>query len=191
VSTERFNRTIIEELAKSVNEDKDDWAELLQAKVFAYNTSVQSSTGYTPFELLHTFEPRLPIDLELVEPPASMQKKDWARDMRERAEVMRNDALKNQLAAANRQKTHHDNGLKPVEFDVGDLVRVYDPTAESSKPVKFRNQWTGPFRVAAKKGMPFELEDLKGARQRGLFHPLKLAKVNEELSHLRRYAAEV
>ena len=43
--TERFNRTIVESLAKSVNEDKDNWVEMLQPKVFAYNTSVQASTG--------------------------------------------------------------------------------------------------------------------------------------------------
>jgi len=73
--TERFNRTIIDELAKVLNEKKDDWVDWLPAKFFAYNTSVQKSTGYTPFEMLHTFTPRTPMDLELVQPPDIMKQK--------------------------------------------------------------------------------------------------------------------
>ena len=182
--TERFNRTIIDELAKTVNDSKDDWVELLPAKVFAYNTSVHKATGYTPFELLHTFTPRLPLDLDLVDPPAIMKQKDWAQKMHNAAKIMRQDALKNQQSAAVKQKQFYDKKLRPVEFKIGDLVRAYDPTAESSKPIKFRNQWMGPYRITAKKGMLFELEDLQGAKLKGLFHPSKLVEVNNEEIHL-------
>ena len=182
--TERFNRTIIDELAKSVNDDKDDWTEWLPAKVFAYNTTIQRSTGYAPFELIHTFFPRLPIDNELVEPPEAMKKKDWAERMHQQAEMMREDALKNQTLAAELQKKYYDHGLKPVQFEVGDLVRVYDPTAEGSKPMKFRNQWIGPYFVRGRKGILIELEDLKHAEIKGLFHPIKLKKVNEEKAQI-------
>jgi len=53
--TERFNRTIISELAKVVQEGGDNWVEMLPPKLFAYNTSIHASTRYTPFELIHTF----------------------------------------------------------------------------------------------------------------------------------------
>ena len=178
--TERFNRTIIEELAKSLNENKDDWVEWLPAKVFAYNTSIQKATGFSPFELLHTFSPRTPLEAELTTPTEKIKMKEWAIKMKEKAEAMRQAALKNQQRAAERQQEQHDKGLKPQNFQVGDFVRVYDYTAESSKPVKFRNQWVGPFRIAGRKGMLFQLEDHKGAKQRGLFHPIRLKKVNEE-----------
>jgi len=181
--TERFNRTIIDESAKAVNDEKHDWADWLPAKVFAYNTTVQSSTGYAPFELIHTFFPRLPIDTELVDPPEAMKRKDWAEQMHEKAKVMREDALRNQQEAAKLQKKYYDSGARPEELKVGDLVRVYDPTAEGSKPVKFRNQWVGPYFIRGKKGMLFELRDMKGANVRGLFHPIKLKQVNEERPH--------
>ena len=179
--TERFNRTINNELAKVLNPKKDDWPNWLQAKVFAYNTSAQKSTGYSPFELLHTFTPRTPIDVELVPPSDSFKDKDWALNAFEKAKEMREDALKNQQAAALSQRKTHDKGLKPTEFNVGDYVRVYDPTAEAKEPVKFRNQWIGPFRLRGKKGMLWELEDLHGARIKGLFHPIKLKEVNAEM----------
>jgi len=182
--TERFNRTITAELAKSVNEDKDNWPTLLPAKVFAYNTTVQKSTGYSPFELIHTFYPRIPIDNDLAIPSEEMKRKDWASDMYKKAVIMRKDALKRQQDAAEAQRRYHDKGLEPENFEVGDLVRVHDPNAEASKPMKFRNQWIGPYRIGGRKGMLFEIEDLKGAKLKGLFHPIKLKKVNEERAHL-------
>ena len=182
--TERFNRTITAELAKAVNSDKNDWPTWLQAKVFVYNTTEQKSTGYAPFELLHTFYPRTPMDNELAAPPENMRQKDWAEDMHKKAIAMREDALRRQKAAAEGQKRYYDKGLEPERFEVGDLVRVFDQTAEASKPMKLRNLWTGPFRIRGREGMLFQLEDLKGAEVRGLFHPVKLKKVNQERANI-------
>jgi len=178
--TERFNRTITNELAKVVNPKKDDWPRWLQAKVFAYNTTAQKSTGYSPFELIHTFTPRMPIDSELVAPPESFKKKDWAEEAYKIAQEMRQDALKKQKVAAEGQKKTYDKGLKPIQINVGDYVRVYDSTAEAKEPMKLRSQYIGPFRVREKRGMLFKLEDEKGAKVKGLFHPSKLKLVNAE-----------
>ena len=178
--TERFNRTIANELAKAVNSKKDDWPIWLQAKVFAYNNTTQSSTKYSPFQLIHTYSPRTPIDNELAAPPENFKRKEWAEKAHELAVEMRQDALKNQTSAAKSQKHTYDKGLKPTTFNVGDYVRVYDPTAEAKEPVKLRNQYVGPFRVRGRKGSLFTLEDLKGATIKGLFHPSKLKLVNEE-----------
>jgi len=179
--TERFNRTIIAELAKSVNVDKDDWPTQLQAKIFAYNTTQQKATGYAPCELLFTFMPRTPLENELIPPPAKFKNADWAKRMYETAEEMREDALKRQQAAAESQKKTYNRRLKPTVFKVGDYVRVLDTTAEASKPVKLRNQWIGPFRIRGMKGMLFVLENLNGTKLRGLYNPIKLKEVNAEL----------
>jgi len=179
--TERFNRTITNELAKVVNEKKDDWPVWLQPKVFAYNTTAQKSTGYSPFELIHTFTPRVPVDNELVEPPTPFKKQEWAQEAYRKALEFRKDARKNQIAAAETQKTSYDKGLRPTEFQIGDYVRMLDPTAEAKQPVKLRNQYIGAFRIRGRKGMLFELEDLKGAKVKGLHNPCKLKEVNMEV----------
>jgi hypothetical protein len=49
--TERFNRTLCALLEKNGEYD-DRWYEMLPAIIFAYRTSVQTSTGYSPFEML-------------------------------------------------------------------------------------------------------------------------------------------
>jgi len=130
--------------------------------------------------LIYTFTPRTPIDNELAAPPEKFKRKDWAEKAFEKAQELRQDALKNQKNAARYQKKTYDKGLKPQKFNVGDWVRVFDHTAEAKEPVKLRNQYIGPFRVRGKKGILLKLEDEKGARLKGYYHPAKLKLVNEE-----------
>ena len=134
---------------------------------------------------LHTFTPRTPVDNELAPPPENFKKKDWAEKAYEIAQEMRQEALENQKAAANSQRKTYNKGLKPTIFNVGDYVRVKDPTAESKEAIKLRNQYVGPFRIRAlrirgRKGILWELEDEKDARLKGYYHPSKLKLVNEE-----------
>ena len=70
---ERFNRTICMLLEKNGEYNKW-WHTSLLAIQFAYHTSVHSSTGYLPFELLYGQKPMLPmgsvsLDSKVREPP--------------------------------------------------------------------------------------------------------------------------
>src|SRR3954463_14386050 len=49
--TERANRTLEDMLRAYINYKQDNWDDCLTAAEFAYNNSVQASTGYSPFEL--------------------------------------------------------------------------------------------------------------------------------------------
>lgn len=62
---ERFNRTLAAMISKYVSAHHRDWDQFLQYVVFAYNSSVHETTGYSPFFLLHGREPTLPIDATL------------------------------------------------------------------------------------------------------------------------------
>ena len=116
-------------------------------------------------------------------PPETFKRKDWAEETYKKAAEMREDALRNQQIAAEYQKREYNKGLKPKEFKIGDYVRMHDLTAEAKEPVKLRNQWTGPFRIRGRRGMMFQLEDLKGAAMKGLVHPMKLKEVNAEMEN--------
>ena len=60
---ERFNRTLLHMLSTTVKEHPFDWEDQLPKVCMAYNTSVHSSTGHTPYFLMFGRQPRLPIDL--------------------------------------------------------------------------------------------------------------------------------
>jgi len=45
-------------LRKIVNHKKNDWASKLKYVVFAYNNSIHSATGFTPFYLMQAYQPK-------------------------------------------------------------------------------------------------------------------------------------
>ena len=65
---ERLNQTLKTSLQKLVNESQNDWDELIDNVLFAYRTSKQDSTKFTPFFLMYGREARLPIDISTMHP---------------------------------------------------------------------------------------------------------------------------
>ena len=57
---ERFNRTLLNLLSLAASENEQEWDLHLPMVMLAYRTSVQESTGCTPFYLMFGREARLP-----------------------------------------------------------------------------------------------------------------------------------
>ena len=60
---ERFHRGLGASLTMICNKAKNDWAFLVDSVTFAYNISVNESTGYSPFYLSTGRHPNLPIEV--------------------------------------------------------------------------------------------------------------------------------
>ena len=137
-------------LAKLVSEIQRDWDQKLPAVAFAYRTSVQEATGFTPYFLLHGREARIPADLIYGPPP------DFDRSSEPSEFVMRQrDALHEAYEltrlhlglAARRRKRHYDLRTRPQEYSVGSWVWVYVPRRKGGRYQKWRSLYQGPFRV--------------------------------------------
>src|SRR5262249_27026006 len=61
--TEVVNRTLGTLLRSLIGNNIKTWEEILPFAEFAYNRSVHSSTGFSPFELVYGFNPLTPLDL--------------------------------------------------------------------------------------------------------------------------------
>ena len=59
---ERFNRTLINMLRSIPESQKKNWKAYLPKLMFAYNSTVNKSTGFSPFYLLFGRDSLLPID---------------------------------------------------------------------------------------------------------------------------------
>ena len=60
---ERFNRTLTDMLAKTVQRDGKDWESRLPYVLFAYRSCPQESTCVSPFFLLYERNPKLPTNV--------------------------------------------------------------------------------------------------------------------------------
>lgn len=60
---ERFNRTLESTLSMYVSNHQNDWDKYLQMVMYAYRSSVQESTRFTPYYMMFSREARLPVDV--------------------------------------------------------------------------------------------------------------------------------
>lgn len=59
---ERFNATFCAQLAKYYDQNNDDWDSYLQPVIYAYNSGIHATTGYTPYELAFGRKQKSPFD---------------------------------------------------------------------------------------------------------------------------------
>src|SRR4029434_1289107 len=60
---ERFNKTLKAMLRKAVGQDGRNWDQLIPYLLFAVREVPQSSTGFSPFDLLYCHKPRGLLDI--------------------------------------------------------------------------------------------------------------------------------
>ena len=150
---ERFNHTFAEMLSMYVSSSHNDWDETIDFVTFAYNTSRQESTGYTPFYLLYGREAVLPVDVALGNDPNPIlviPSEEGVVGLIKRLSVVREKVKRRLLAVQLRQKKRYDGRRKTKSFEVGEQVLVYRPTRKKGRSEKLLHQFHGPFTVVKK-----------------------------------------
>ena len=66
---ERYNQTLQRMLVKFVHHKKEVWDDFLDSSVYAYNTAVHESSGFTPFDLMLGRKALLPVDVVSCQTP--------------------------------------------------------------------------------------------------------------------------
>ena len=150
---ERFNRSVLNMLSAFVCDRANDWDDHLPYVLMAYRSSVHSSTGCTPFVMVHGREQNLPVDLmfptaaETGPPPQCAP--EYVEWVRRAIATAHNFARAHLDKSAVRQKRGYDAHAKERPgFAVGDKVRYYYPPVKQGN--KFARPWIGPFTVVKK-----------------------------------------
>lgn len=97
---EKFNSSLTQSLTMFCNERQSDWDLFVQGILFAYRTSVSSSTNETPFFLLYGRRARLPLDVKLL-PPSKVS----ADHSEYRSILVKNLAIAQSLATKENEKS--------------------------------------------------------------------------------------
>lgn len=145
---ERYNKTVIIMLSMYVSDHQKDWDVYLPYVRFAYNTSLQSSTGETPFFLMHGRDAVIPLQVQY----AHMDMEGWQpKDYRHQVieglqQVFQKVRYFNDLKRQS-QESYQDEWKRDSPYQVGDLVWVYTPSVQSGRVFKLSHPWRGPFRI--------------------------------------------
>lgn len=152
--SERFNRTLIEALRSYVNARHDDWDEYLVHIEFAYNSSVNPATGFSPFLLQFAQSPRAPWDAVLEGGNVSEAEFETGNDLALRLgfDIIQNlkSARDTLHAAAQQHRLRNALAHAPHAYSVGDLVLLSTEHVDLKQASrKFGPKFVGPFRVEA------------------------------------------
>ena len=122
---ERFNRTMHNLLRTLSADQKRRWPEHLPELVQVYNSTVHSSTGFSPFFLMFGREPRLPLDLFLGEQTPSEDHRtsnDCLAGHLRRLRLAHDKAGERLRQKAEQRKARHDKGATQPDLRPGDFV---------------------------------------------------------------------
>ncbi|KIV98558.1 uncharacterized protein PV09_09478 [Verruconis gallopava] len=140
--TERQNQTIQEYLRAYCGQYQKTWAKLLPIAEFAYNNSVNASTGTTPFFALYGFHPEIYYDIETQSKvPDVNERVKQLHDVRKKLEEYLANASKEQAKYYNRRH-------EPMAFKTNDLVLLSTKHLRLKQPSKkLAPRFVGPFRI--------------------------------------------
>ena len=151
--TERMNQTMQKMLRTLEKTQKKKWKDHLNVITHAYNCSINSTTGYSPYYLMFGRHPLLPIDMILdtnsTRSPKTHKQyiKGVVESMKEAYRIAQECTSKQQKYSQSRKKKKE---LEPVE--IGDRVLVRN-VREKGGPGKLRSYWeSSVYNVIHRKG---------------------------------------
>lgn len=166
---ERLNRTILAMLATMIKDHGGEWEEHLPRVCFAYNTSAQASTGFTPFYMMFGRNARIPLDVIYDTPVAEEHVviPQYVCNLRKSLRNAFKLARDNMNSAAIRQKELYDQKVHGDPHKVGDLVWLYTPAVSKGSSKKLHCPWVGPFRVLKQLGQNvYRIQDTRTRRRK-------------------------
>lgn len=159
--TERFNGTLARMMA-AYTKDHTDWDRFLPHLVFAYNTSVHEVTGYTPYFLLHGFEPTLEIERQVCGAAVDHQ---FTFENVHYAQVAREIASQETSRSQQKSKERYDARRRDTQFAPGTDVWIRRKRHVLGKTEKLLPAYHGPFRIIRQTApFDYEVEDADGKR---------------------------
>ena len=142
---ERFNRTLRMLLRTHVIQE-EEWDHCIPLCLMAYRAAVHETTGFSPYELTHGDQMKLPIDFvcgaaqENPSRPGALYLR-----LRERLKRLHGEAVVRTQAARARNERLFNNRCAGEKYEVDDVVWLYSEVVHGHR--KFHKPWTGPYKV--------------------------------------------
>lgn len=139
---ERSHSTLKEYLKSYVNDNQDNWPRYVFTSMLAYNTSVHSTTHYSPYELLFGHKPHIPDSI--YNETSTSTYPEYVRMLQHRMKLTRDKALEFVQKSKLNSKNYYDTHTRSVQYKVGDYVFLKNHLRlrKALSPI-----WKGPYKV--------------------------------------------
>ena len=121
--SERMMSVISNSLAKTIDDDEENWDRFIRFIQFAYNNSTcLDSTDYTPFFLIHGRHPRSLLDVNIDNFDIPITCRDYVISLMENIENARTTAVETLKERKQQMTKKADRSTHEPSFTVGDIV---------------------------------------------------------------------
>ena len=139
---ERMNRTLLGMLRTLPEKHKSHWKDYLNLLLHAYNCTRHNTTGYSPYFLMFSRHPKLPLDIifgslnseETKSYPKYVER--WQNAMQEAYQLV----MKKSQDSALKQKKQYDKHVRTALLLPGDHVLIKNMTPHGG-PGKLKSYW--------------------------------------------------
>ncbi|CAF1497794.1 unnamed protein product [Adineta ricciae] len=139
---ERFNATFSAQLAKYCHPDRHDWDLYLPSIVYAYNTSVHSTTQLMPYEVAFGRRPKSPFDAAsptINLPPLH----SFYPYLQQTRRLLLSAARRNILYHQSQWQQRYNRNRRNPSYHVGDLIYVHVTGGRT----KLTSRRSGPYPI--------------------------------------------
>jgi hypothetical protein len=157
--TEVVNRSLGDLLRSLVTEHHSSWDNVLPQAKFAYNDSVNRSTGRSPFQIVYGMQP-IGVS-ELRDSEQIMTKSANTEEFTEVMKELHSQVKERLLKSSQEYKRRADQHRRQLQFEVGDLVLAHLRKERFPRGTynKMKMKKIGPCKVLKKMGQnAYEIE---------------------------------
>ena len=132
-------------LSTCSEEQPKEWDQHLSKLCMAYNTSVHSTTGYSPFFPMFGREAHLPIDLMFGSP--NLDETSYSSYVTNQQEILTkayNKVRENTKRKQHRQKEFYNRRVHGKPYKKGELVWLFNPAVKKGYTKKFHSHGVDP-----------------------------------------------
>jgi transposase InsO family protein len=138
---ERYNRTLLSMLATAASDNCFEWEDHLRPLCMAYNTSINPTTGFSPFYLMFGRQAHMPIDVMYGSPSTAVSSPEHVANLRTRLESAYQRVREQMGHKLDRQKTLYDRRVHGAPIKEGDLVWLHSIVIPRGQVKKFHCPW--------------------------------------------------
>ena len=178
LKTERYIQSLSNMIIKYLERTGDQWPTYLRPLTYALNISVNSVTGFSPFEMVYARKPPSPGMLNLTPlDDVTTTYQDYQASLINRLRKIGEVVLQQRTTQQNMR-----NQFKPTEgFQKGQLVYLLSPNTSHliTNRTKFNVQFVGPLAIAhVIDRHHYALMDISGKLLNGIFHYMRLKEAH-------------
>ncbi len=145
-SLERTHATLKDYLKHFIQENPDLWDDWIPHAIFYFNSTIHSSTGKTPYELLFGHIPYIPSTLTQ-NPEFHYTYDDYYDQLKLKLNNMHQIAKEKLIHSKEQSKRKYDKKLNVNTFSPGDLVLIRNKIIRPGISKKLQPTYHGPYKI--------------------------------------------